>query len=143
MAERGPRARFSGMVRKVERSEKEWESTLTPEQYQVTRRKGTEPAFTGVYWDCHDSGTYRCVACGEALFDSEDKFDSGSGWPSFVRPAGEEAVETAADRSHGMQRTEVLCKACGAHLGHVFNDGPAPIGARFCINSTALRLERR
>lgn len=131
------------MTRKVERTDKDWESALTPEQYEVVRRKGTEPAFSGVYWDCHDSGTYRCVACGEALFDSDDKFDSGCGWPSFVRPAGTEAVETADDRSHAMRRTEVVCKACGGHLGHVFNDGPAPTGERYCINSASLRLDRR
>jgi peptide-methionine (R)-S-oxide reductase len=129
--------------RKVTLTEDEWRERLTPEQYEVTRLKGTERAFTGAYWDCHDEGTYQCVACGEPLFRSDDKFDSGTGWPSFTRPVEREAIETAEDRSHGMRRTEVLCRSCGAHLGHAFADGPAPTGLRFCINSASLKLERR
>jgi peptide-methionine (R)-S-oxide reductase len=131
------------MTRKVVRSDAEWRATLTPEQYEVMRRKGTERAFTGEYWDTHAAGTYRCGACGEPLFTSDDKFDSGCGWPSFVRPAAPEAVEEAEDHSHSMERTEVLCNACGAHLGHVFDDGPKPTGLRYCINSASLKLERR
>jgi peptide-methionine (R)-S-oxide reductase len=131
------------MSRKVERSEEEWRKVLTEAQYDVTRRKGTERAFTGEYWDCHDPGIYHCVACGEQLFKSDDKFDSGSGWPSFKAPASPQVVETLNDFTHSMRRTEVVCEACGAHLGHLFEDGPAPSGQRYCINSAALKLERK
>ncbi|MGD0676039.1 MAG: peptide-methionine (R)-S-oxide reductase MsrB [Polyangiaceae bacterium] len=131
------------MARKIERSDEEWRSLLTPEQYRVARDKGTERPFTGEYWNTHDAGTYKCVACGEPLFASQDKFDAGCGWPSFTRPTGESAVETADDFSHLMRRTEVTCQACGAHLGHVFEDGPQPTGLRYCINSTSLKLDRK
>jgi peptide-methionine (R)-S-oxide reductase len=125
------------------RSEAEWREVLTPEQYQVTRQKGTERAFTGEFWNCHEPGMYRCVACGEPVFASDDKYDSGSGWPSFVRPAGADAVETAEDHSHSMRRVEVMCRSCGAHLGHVFDDGPTPTGQRYCINSASMKLDRK
>lgn len=126
---------------KVEKSEAEWREELTPEQYEVLRGKGTEAPFTGRYDGEKRSGTYRCAGCGQELFSSEAKFDSGTGWPSFVQPMDEEAVETEADDSLGMRRTEVLCSRCGGHLGHVFDDGPDPTGKRFCINSCSLELE--
>ncbi|MCG8587749.1 MAG: peptide-methionine (R)-S-oxide reductase MsrB [Proteobacteria bacterium] len=131
------------MARKVEKSEAEWREELSPEQYEVCRRKGTERAFTGRYWDCKDDGVYRCSACGEALFDAATKYDSGTGWPSFTAPVAESAVEEHDDTSLGMRRTEVVCRACGSHLGHVFPDGPGPAGQRYCINSVSLELESR
>ena len=128
-------------MEKVEKSDEEWREQLTPEQYQVLRHQATERPFSGKYVENHDDGTYRCAGCGTVLFMSGTKFDSGSGWPSFTEPANTEAVELRPDHSHGMVRTEVVCRACGGHLGHVFDDGPAPTHERFCINSLALDFE--
>ena len=128
-------------MEKVEKTDAEWRAELTEEQYDVLRRKGTERAFTGEYWDAKEKGVYRCAACGQELFSSETKFDSGTGWPSFYEPMGDEAVETEDDRSLFMRRTEVLCASCEGHLGHVFPDGPHPTGLRYCINSASLKLE--
>jgi peptide-methionine (R)-S-oxide reductase len=131
------------VTEKVEKPDSEWQSTLTPEQFEVLRRKGTERAFTGRYWNHHEEGTYHCAGCGLELFASLDKFDSGSGWPSFSCPVGGGNVAQDTDLSHGMRRTEVLCKRCGGHLGHVFDDGPPPDGKRYCINSAALTFRKR
>ncbi|MHC4993325.1 MAG: peptide-methionine (R)-S-oxide reductase MsrB [Planctomycetota bacterium] len=131
------------MSDKIHKTDEQWQAELTPEQYRVARQHGTERAFTGTYWDTKTSGTYRCVCCGQSLFESDDKFDSGTGWPSFTRPAGSESVDTRTDDRHGMVRTEVLCRRCDAHLGHVFPDGPGPGCTRYCINSASLRLEER
>ena len=128
------------MVKRVEKTEAEWREQMTDLEYEVMRRKGTERAFTGEYEGCKDTGVYNCRACGNPLFLSDTKYESGSGWPSFFEPLSEDAVTTESDHSYGMIRTEVMCSACGAHLGHVFPDGPRPTGLRYCMNSVSLRL---
>lgn len=129
------------MADKISKSDADWRSELTEEQYRVTRRKGTEPPFSGEYTDTETEGTYKCVCCGQPLFASDAKFHSGCGWPSYTQPLTSDSIEMERDKSHGMVRTEVLCSKCDAHLGHVFEDGPQPTGLRFCINSASLRLE--
>jgi peptide-methionine (R)-S-oxide reductase len=124
------------------KTDEEWREHLTPQQFEVARKAGTERAFTGEYWDCHDDGTYVCVCCGAPLFSSETKFESGTGWPSFFEALDSHAVEERVDQSHGMTRTEAVCQNCGAHLGHVFPDGPRPTGLRYCMNSASLKLEK-
>ncbi|MBK1646729.1 peptide-methionine (R)-S-oxide reductase [Thiocapsa imhoffii] len=128
------------MSDQIEKTDREWQELLTPEQYQVCRRQGTEPAFTGRYHAHKEPGIYRCVCCGETLFTASEKFDSGTGWPSFWQPASEQAVATEEDHRHGMRRVEVHCRRCGSHLGHVFPDGPRPTGLRYCINSVSLEF---
>ncbi len=130
------------MADKIVKTEQEWQAILTPEQYAICRRGETERPFTGAYYHCKDEGLYRCVACGNALFISDTKYDSGSGWPSFYQPVSPESVSEKTDLSHGMRRIEVTCGCCDAHLGHVFPDGPPPTGTRYCINSIALTLEK-
>ena len=128
------------MTEKVKKTETEWRAELSPAEYRIMREKGTEPAFTGKYWDDHTPGTYVCAGCGAPLFDSDTKFDSGTGWPSFFKPLDDKNVATESDHSHFMVRTEALCAKCDAHLGHVFEDGPAPTGLRYCMNSASLKL---
>lgn len=131
------------MTDKIKKSEQEWQGCLTPEQYKVMRQHGTERPFSGKYADCKTEGTYVCAACGEALFASETKFDSGTGWPSYFKPVNDNAIEETVDNSLGMRRVEVHCTQCGSHLGHVFPDGPQPTGLRYCINSVCLKLEEK
>jgi len=131
------------VTRRVEKTEEEWRKELSPEQYHVLREAGTERAFTGAYWDNHEEGVYYCAACGEELFNSDAKFESGSGWPSFHSPASDDSVAQITDTTHGMVRIEVRCNRCGSHLGHVFNDGPRPTGLRYCMNSAALKFNKK
>jgi len=131
------------MTKKTSKSNTDWEKELTPEQYKITREKGTERAFTGEYWNNHEEGIYRCACCGTELFKSDCKYDSGSGWPSFFAPVSDEVIRQESDHSHGMERAEALCSGCDAHLGHVFEDGPKPTGLRYCINSASLKFTKK
>lgn len=130
-------------MEKIRKTDEEWRANLSPEQFHVARQKGTEPAFRNQYWDNHEKGVYRCVCCGSELFDSDTKFESGTGWPSFYAPVDNESVRTEEDRSYGMRRVEVLCAKCDAHLGHLFPDGPRPTGQRFCMNSASLDFRKK
>jgi peptide-methionine (R)-S-oxide reductase len=131
------------MAEKIEKSDAEWAQQLTPDEFRIAREKGTERAFTGKYWDTKTQGTYKCICCGEPLFDSNTKFDSGSGWPSFFAPLSSDAIATEVDDTHFMRRTEIHCAKCGCHLGHLFDDGPKPTGQRYCVNSASLKLEEK
>ena len=142
-SQKSPPVEDKSMTENIKKTDGEWKKILTPEQYEVLRKKGTEPAFSGAYWNNHEKGIYKCAACGLELFSSETKYDSGCGWPSFWTPISSSSVATQEDRSFSMRRTEAVCPRCGGHLGHVFEDGPKPTGLRYCINSASLKFEKK